>query len=698
MKRRLLINSLTILGACAGAAIYPLLSEYLTTKYTLNGALFVLSGIQLNCLVGSMFLREPTASAPLSLFGRTKRNPNRATKKNADSINEPNSLKRTKHSHMKNRSSSSAHLIEKDETNYKEEQNNKPTKISNDIEMTSTTKHTSKYKKLDPSMSPKRSNPRPRRIDSETESTTSTSTATITNYTIKQYWRKFVQTRKSQANAKKNLFHLIAEEKKKTRTLSKTSLEDGFVITTSNNLLAPNDESHVIITSRQAKLAQQNAATTATHNNLSTQQPVSATSRAASRFFTRIANSIRSLGQSNQNQSPLHTTTHSKNQLDAARNTSVLDFGNNNNKQTVAVQLTEKLTAVDSPSNTKKNQPELQSIPTAAASNVSSSTFSTSSSTPLPLIPLMSVFSGPLPPETLQQQSISIQPPVLSSEPVVEKTVEVTAIQANTNSVSQNDETNSNEEEFNRFDECDDDEEDSYEENELDDKEIQAHKSQLSRKLNSTSNNPNSNVYKMSRYLSYRNSLTNSVRGSLLECSVPEDREEHEPVSNGNDANDEENNKQLGSHRNSGKRRIQRMQEANKNSTLLSLSKTGNDHAGSNNGKYLMNGRNNNSGFRATFISARRLISTIDGASFFNLPLNLETIENNIKNSFIVKKSSYYQRHQYQNKTPIYYNSDTKNTSTLFLLYLGYITNFKVFLNPLLMVLNFAFFLNIIGK
>ena len=88
----------------------------------------------------------------------------------------------------------------------------------------------------------------------ETISVTNSS-STIANYTLKQYWRKFVQTRKSQANAKKNLFHLIAEEKRKTRTLSKTSLEDGFVITTSNKLLAPNDDSHVIISRQQAAAA-----------------------------------------------------------------------------------------------------------------------------------------------------------------------------------------------------------------------------------------------------------------------------------------------------------------------------------------------------------------------------------------------------------------------------------------------------------
>ena len=124
-----------------------------------------------------------------------------------------------------------------------------------------------------------------RKLD-DARSTTSTSTATLTNYTIKQYWRMFIQTRKSN-QTKKNLFHLIAEEKRKTRTQSKMSLEDGFVITTSNNLLAPNDESHVIINRRDKFSGSQKES--------SNQHSGHSSSRAASRFFTRIANSIRSL-------------------------------------------------------------------------------------------------------------------------------------------------------------------------------------------------------------------------------------------------------------------------------------------------------------------------------------------------------------------------------------------------------------------
>lgn len=90
--------------------------------------------------------------------------------------------------------------------------------------------------------------------NSETQSNVSSSTASYNNYTLKQYWRRFIQTRQNNTNGKKNLFHLIAEEKKKTRTESKTSLEDGFVITTSNNLLAPNDEENVIIFARKAAI------------------------------------------------------------------------------------------------------------------------------------------------------------------------------------------------------------------------------------------------------------------------------------------------------------------------------------------------------------------------------------------------------------------------------------------------------------
>lgn len=629
--------------------------------------MLLLSGIQANCLVGSMLLREP--ASPVSMLSKVKRSKKKLIEQINKNENENDNKQKSTElniknkSHFKKRSSSSTLLIEKDEKN-----NN----LSNDIEMTI---KNDKQKPKKNELQTRRTQPYQlnRRIDSETESTTSTSTTTMTNYTLKQYWRKFVQTRKSQANTKKNLFHLIAEEKKKTRTSSKISLEDGFVITTSNNLLAPNDESNVIISSRQAKLLQQ-------QQQKQEQQQPAASSRTASRFFTRIANSIRSLGQSS-NQSPLHTTTHSKNHLDTRTTPSETTEPKLINPQLNKVLLTDKQTN-DSPSAVKK----VADLP------------STPASTPLPLIPLMSVFSGPLP-ETIQQGSNQTpetdnQIPLKLANVFVNESPD----QVNPGPALSDEDVDFDQNEFDYDD-------DYYEENDLDDdKEIQAHKNYLRK-----TGNTNANVFKMSRYLSYRNSLTNSVRGSLMECSVPEDREEQDVASgdidnsgvyDDDDENDSTLNRNVNVKRSSQHRkkirRLQRLQEV-KNSPLNTIKTTNNDTNVKNvsNNKFLTNGDARNTTLRSTPISARRFISTIEGSSFFNLPFNLETVENNIKNSFISKKSNYYRKNQLKS---VYYNKDTKNTSTLFLLYLGYITNFKLFLNPLLMILNFAFFLNIIGK
>ncbi len=154
------------------------------------------------------------------------------------------------------------------------------------------------------------------------------------------------------------------------------------------------------------------------------------------------------------------------------------------------------------------------------------------------------------------------------------------------------------------------------------------------------------------------------------------------------------------------KKRLQRLFEANLKQNSNSLASTGGGGGGGqskNNNKKADNinldGRNSKN-FRMA--SARRFISTIESSSFFNLPINLETTENNIKNSFITRNKNNHKR--LQNKSVSFFynnnnnNTDNTNTSTLLLLYLGYVTNFKLFLNPLLMILNFSFFLNIIGE
>jgi hypothetical protein len=287
LKRRLFANSLNVLGACAGAALYPLLTELLLQRFdnSLHDTLFILAALQLNCLVGSMLLR----SNEQLKGGKSNLTAGEGRKRAAGGSNLTSPL-------IKHNQSLNTRPSRLGNNNVNNNRGRSQTGLGNN-----------RYK---------------RAADFETESTVS-STA-VQSYTLKQHWRRFVQTRQTSANAKKNLFHLIAEEKKKTRTLSKQSLEDGFFITTSNNLLAPNDESHVVVTRSDVTGGKVNLAhgggTGGGHHGASR----------SSRFFTRIANSIRSLAHPNAaataaaahaslashaNNSPASTTPHSKNQL-----------------------------------------------------------------------------------------------------------------------------------------------------------------------------------------------------------------------------------------------------------------------------------------------------------------------------------------------------------------------------------------------
>lgn len=251
LKKRLFANSLNILGACLGAAIYPLLSEFILQKYDLFDSLLILAGVQLNCLVGSLLLKPHHHHHH--------------------------------HNHNNNCNNNHLHLTSPGQSS------NRKVILKHQTD--------NRAGRPQPNLrAGKRpiSNRRPR--DMETESNVSVSVASQQNYTLKQYWRKFVQTRQ-QNSTRKNLFHLIAEEKRKTRTMSKQSLEDGFYITTSNNLLAPNDESHVVVTRRDLVDNSAAAAAAAATGGLAVVDTpysnMAASSR--SRFFTRIANSLRSL-------------------------------------------------------------------------------------------------------------------------------------------------------------------------------------------------------------------------------------------------------------------------------------------------------------------------------------------------------------------------------------------------------------------
>ncbi|CAF0838666.1 unnamed protein product [Brachionus calyciflorus] len=444
VKKRLFASCLNVLGACSGAVIYPLLTEYILRRYNLSNTLIIISSIQMNALVGSMLLFD-----------------------------------------HKNQF------------------------------LASTKVHKVNTKSLE--KTPIRTR-KPTQYDLETVSQISTSTNP--NLTLKQYWRKFIQTRKSQSNTKKNLFHLIAEEKRKTRTMSKTSLEDGFVITTSNNLLAPNDDSNVIVT-RQAKLSMQQQ---------QQQKP---------RLITRIANSLRSL-------------THS-------------------------------------------NSPKINE----------------------PVIPLMSVFDGPL-----NDSHHETTPPEHHDS--------------------------DSDEDANLF----------------------------------NANIPKINP-KNARYLSYRNSLTNSVRGSLMECSVPEEDREEEEVNSGCDGTCSVDDDELCS------KKIQRQSRRRSHLTRLKPLTNNNGVIMTENLKngFVINNQENSVGYSMpTILNLRRFISTIETSSFLNIPLNLEPIEYNLRNCFIKKSADSYRNGNF--------STNPQENTTLFLDYLAYILNFRLFINRLLIILNFSFLLN----
>lgn len=96
--------------------------------------------------------------------------------------------------------------------------------------------------------------------------------------------------------------------------------------------------------------------------------------------------------------------------------------------------------------------------------------------------------------------------------------------------------------------------------------------------------------------------------------------------------------------------------------------------------------------FNPQLINTRRFVSTVDAAGLINFPLNLESIEYNLRNSLIKKNSDYYRRN---NKSS---GNEEKSSHVLFVQYLGYLFNFKVFFNPLLFFINLSFFFNIAGR
>ena len=597
LKKRLLASTVVILIGSLGAAVYPPLITYLLTKYSFTSALIILSGIQLNCLVGSTLLQEN--QAPYSLIINNKK------------LLQQNHKNLSRRISKNNKSLSQTFLVENEKDKQQQEQQ---AAMSN-----SDNKHTVEYntRKLN---NEKRKSALRRNLliadNSETQSTVSTSTANLNNYTWKQYWRRFVQTRQNQANAKKNLFHLIAEEKKKTRTLSKSSLEDGFVITTSNVLIPPNDEANVVVFGRQSK------------------QAASPQSRSASRFFTRIANSIRSLGQSAK--LPAYPPDQSDN--------STLKP----NYSSVSIN---RSPMIEKPVLNRAEQP--------------------ASHMPLQL---MSVFDRPTPAESTQtevnedkQMPTNLANVFMNEQPLSEY-----------NLISENEldyqETDSDEEESNRKN--------------VDEEETPASYVKNYTKQGAGGSGGGGQIIKTSRYLSYRNSLSNSVRGSLMECSVPEDGVPSEFENN----SDSFLKPKRGTARSLNNQRNSPANNKSKQSSgkLKSNKSNQNSGGGSNKGMFSLV-------FNSSTMNGRRFISTIEAASLLSAPINLETVEYNLRNPLIKRGAEDLKKNK-RSFRKASHGQSFKYTCSLFGQYLAYIFSMKAAFNPLLLFLNLSFFFNIIGK
>jgi hypothetical protein len=105
LRRRMFATSLNILGACIGAAIYPLMSELLLRRYEMFDALLILSGVQLNCLIGSLLLKDNKSAFLISKLHVYKRKDNQVS---YATVEENNNVRTNKSKPI-----NSAHLLDK---------------------------------------------------------------------------------------------------------------------------------------------------------------------------------------------------------------------------------------------------------------------------------------------------------------------------------------------------------------------------------------------------------------------------------------------------------------------------------------------------------------------------------------------------------------------------------------------------------
>jgi MFS family permease len=583
LKQRMLANCLNVLAACLGAALYPCVCEFVMTKYNLFDTIFILAGVQINFLVGSLLLRNNEAVFLISKLNGYKRRRRISSTQNGYAV-----------------------LVDHpDETS----------KSNANVKLMGNQRFSSHFRGNANNLS---SSDYADRI-----SVTTTNSSIAANYTLKQYWRKFVQTRKSEANGKKNLFHLIADEKRKTqRTLSKASLEDGFVITTSNNLLAPtnddDDTTNVIISRGQQRfgaLAVSSSLAGTAHNNNTSRIGAS-----ASRLLTRIANSLRSLVNPQQQQ---NTNAHSS-------------------PVQTAIQSRVNVTKLD-----EKREEDSVSPPPAIKATI---------------MPLLSVFDGPIT-ETTLTSTPNVPANLASVFSPSSDTDNSTTITSNTTQQT-NLAADSNSGFVYNSDSDSDDEDDSL------------------KKVTIQKNASN----QMNRYLSYRSSLTNSMRGSMIELALPEVREGVEMTDDDLDksySTSVKTSRGRAARNNTLNSKIQnqngQQQQQQQQQQLQTHKRQNQDH------------RKQEIDLKSPLINLRRKISVQDSASFFNTPINIEPVEFNLRNSLIKDCSDSYRKRQNSKR------SRHKSCGSYFLSYLNYLTNFSLINNSMMLVLNVSFFFVVIG-
>lgn len=681
LKERLTASSFAVLGSSVGAAFYVLLGDYLVRRFDLHGCLLVMAALQLNCLVGSLLLSEENVPYSLLEFNR---NHQRA----ADLLAE-------RREPFKAKTASLTFLVENEMGESSKETATTTEAVQPAQEPTQPAPVQNQYTREYQS---RRANNQKRKsalrrnlllasaadaANNDNQSAISSSTTSYNNYTLKQYWRKFVQTRQNSNNAKKNLFHLIAEEKKKTKSQSKTSLEDGFVITTSNNLLAPNDEENVIIFNRKTALLDAIRAKEQVGGS-SVDQSAKTPATLVSRFKVRIAASFRNLTASLHSSSARLGQTNDDTGTDSPTKFSNVNLNNNNNSSSgklpvratvpVGIEAEQKAGGHEQNSAITKEPQQLE---------------------------FLSVFDGPITDE-LKAEADEQSTPITTGggDGMPANLASVFLPMSNldsdlqTNLISPNEinysEGNSDEEDADQSTKSPDLNAKKRDRivvvkttptNDPDDEEETPQSYVRNFGKQPAASQPNS-ILKTSRYFSYRSSLTNSVRGSLMEYTVPEDGLVANDTFDMNNLDSASINfKGRGSgHRGHGQRRLYQRGQSDR-----AYAK----QEGDTDGLFSLT-------FNPALMNTRRFVSTIEAQGLLSAPVNLEAVEHNLRNSLIKKNSDNYRRSNRAKSVAATAASEPR-TSSLFVQYVSHVLGLNLFFNPLLILLNISFFFNIIG-